>query len=319
MLGFRYLKVNPTTFVIQFRRGKIVSSGAGLSLWYFAPNSVIVRVNMATQDVPFVFEQQTADFQDVTIQGNLTFRIDDPVKLTDHLDYSTDVRGRYVSDDPDSLRDRLVRLLQVESHEYVRAQELEGFLRSGAALGSSLMATMAASEIPLTLGLVVESLDILSIKATPEMQSALQAETREATLQKADQAVHERRKLAIEAEQEIRERELANERIVQEKQREVREAELAADVAIEQARTELVEKQAENEKILAGARATALRESFAAIQKVDWKTISAVSGSSDSKELIAMAFAQLAENASKIGRLDITPDLLSKLTETKES
>ncbi|MEO1529398.1 MAG: SPFH domain-containing protein, partial [Planctomycetota bacterium] len=298
--------------------GKIVSSGAGLSLWYFAPNSVIVQVSLATQDIPFVFEQQTADFQDVTIQGNLTFRVEDPVKLTAHLDYSTDPRGRYVSDDPDSLRDRLVRLLQVESHEYVRSQELEPLLRRGAELGAALTNSLGSSSLPVELGLAIESLDILSIKATPEMQAALQAETREATLQKADQAVHERRKLAIESDQEIRERELANERIIQEKQREVREAELAADVAIEQARTQLVEKQAENEKILAGARATALRESFGALQKVDWKTISAVSGSSDSKELIAMAFAQLAENANKIGRLDITPELLTKLTGDQE-
>jgi hypothetical protein len=46
---------------------------------------------------------------------------------------------------------------------------------------------------------------------------------------------------------------------------------------------------------------------------IDWRTLVASGGRLDSKQLIAMAFGELAENASKIGRLDITPDLLRQL------
>lgn len=59
-----------------------------------------------------MFEQQTSDFQDVTIQGNLTFRVTEPETLARQLDFSVDSRGRYISDDPDNLQDRLVRLIQ---------------------------------------------------------------------------------------------------------------------------------------------------------------------------------------------------------------
>ncbi|TWT89336.1 SPFH domain-containing protein [Stieleria varia] len=318
MLGFRYLKATPTTYLMRFRNGTAVAQGVGISMWYFQPGSVIVQVNVASQDLPFVFEQQTSDFQDVTIQGNMSFRIAHPDALIKQLDFSVDSRGRYQSEDPDTLRDRLVRLTQVEAAEYVRSHSLEQMLVAGADLGGRLKAFLQSAPEPSLLGIEIDSLQILTIKASPEMQAALQAETREATLQKADQAVHQRRKLAIESEQEIRERELHNERVIQEKQREVREAELAADVAIEQGRAELVSRQAENEKTLAAARVETLQKTLTAMKGVDWKTIAASSESTDAKQMIALAFGQLAENARKIGRLDISPDLLKQLTENSD-
>lgn len=315
MFGFKYLKSTPTTYLMQFRNGRAVAQGAGISMLYFRPNSVIVRVNLAGQDLPFVFEQQTADFQVVTIQGNMTYRVTDPELLVKQLDFSIDGFGRYQSEDPDALRDRLIRLVQVESSEFIRKRSVHDVLKAAPELCAHLSSFLKTTSQTQSLGLSVDSLAVLSIKATPEMEAALQAETREATLQKADQAVHERRKLAIAAEQEIRERELLNERITQEKQREVREAELAADVAIEKGREELVKQQAENEKTLALARTESLQKTLAAMGQVDWKTLAASSKDTSAKQLIALAFGQLAENASKIGRLDISPDLLKQLTD----
>ena len=44
MLGFRYLKVSPTTYVMLYRQGKVVREGLGLSFFYFAPTASIVQV-----------------------------------------------------------------------------------------------------------------------------------------------------------------------------------------------------------------------------------------------------------------------------------
>jgi len=313
MFGIRYLKSTPTTYLMRFHNGKIARQGAGISMYYLPFNSIIVRVNLASEDLPFVFEQQTSDFQDVTIQGNLTYRVSDPERLATKLDFSVDTRGRYQSEDPDSIRDRLIRMLQVEANDFSRQRTITEMLQSGPDLTERLQTFASTATIPEDLGLEIESVVLLRIKPTPEMETALQAQTREATLQKADQALHERRKLAIEAEQEIRERELQNQRITQEKQREVREAELAADVAIERGREELVQQQAANEKTLASARAETLRQTFEAMGTVDWKTIAVSSQTTDAKQLIAMAFGELAENAQKIGQLDISPDLLRDL------
>jgi hypothetical protein len=99
--------------VMQFRRGVLKRQGAGLAFWYFAPTAEIVQVPLASVDVPFVFNEATADYKDATIQGELTYRITDPQRLAKLFDYSVDHRGRYRSDDPTKLNDRLVHAAQI--------------------------------------------------------------------------------------------------------------------------------------------------------------------------------------------------------------
>ena len=94
MFGINYVKVPPTTHVMQFRGGKVVREGSGLSFFYYSPNSVIVQVPIASIDVPFVFNEVSSDYQDATIQGELTYRVIEPQRLASLLDYSTDRRGR---------------------------------------------------------------------------------------------------------------------------------------------------------------------------------------------------------------------------------
>jgi hypothetical protein len=313
MFGVHFLQSTPTTYVMRYKNGQLVDCGLGLTLLYFGPGSTIVRINQASQDIPFVFEQQTLDFQDVTIQGNLTYRVIAPERLAGQLDFSVDARGHYLTDDPSNLQERLVRLLQSQTHTFTRDQSLGEMLSASNLLAEHLMNEPGVLSAASGLGLEIESIVILSIRADPEMATAMQAEARERLLQSADEAIHQRRKMAIELEREIREKELGTERVVQEKKREVRQAELEADVAIEQGRAELVTQQAENESKLAQVRIETLRATLEAMGEVDWRTLVASAGRTDSKQLIAMAFGELAENASKIGRLDITPDLLRQL------
>ena len=77
MFGIRYLKVPPTTYVLHYKAGKVVREGAGQSFFYYSPTSTIVAVPVGSVDVPFVFNEVTADFQNVTIQGQLTYRVVD--------------------------------------------------------------------------------------------------------------------------------------------------------------------------------------------------------------------------------------------------
>jgi hypothetical protein len=47
---------------------------------------------------------------------------------------------------------------------------------------------------------------------------------------------------------------------------------------------------------------------------MDWKTLMMLTeGGGDPRRLIALAFQGLAENAQKIGELNVTPDLLQSL------
>ena len=319
MLGIRYLKVPPTTYVLQFRRGKVVRSGAGLSFFYFAPNSVIVSVPFGSIDVPFAFNEVTADFQDATIQGELTYRIKEPTRLAGLLDFSLDAHGRYRSDDPTKLNDRLVHATQILARAFTQRHQLSELLTGSDSLVHHVLAGLKVAETVTMLGIEVLALSIVSIKATPEMAKALQADAREKLLQKADEAIYARRNTAVELERQIKENELKTEIAVEQKKRQVRETKLQADVAIEQGRAELVDRKVENERKEAEARAEALRATLEPLKSVDWRTLMVASnGSLDSRALISMGFLELANNAEKIGHLNISPELLNSLATAQE-
>jgi len=314
MFGLRYIKVPPTTHVLQFRRGKVVRQGAGLSFFYFALNSDIVQIPLVSTDVPFVFNEVTADFQDATIQGELTYRIAKPVELAALFDYSVDAYGRHRSDDPSKLNDRLIHAAQILGRAFTQRHRLRELLVNSDALIEHVLTGLKESMAVEMLGVEILGLTVLSIKATPEMAKALQAEAREKLLQDADEAVYARRNTAVELERRIKENELNTEIAVEQKRRQVRETKLQADIALEQERTGLVELAVENQRKESQAQADALRAMLEPVKDVDWRTLLAAQhGGLDAKQLVAMAFRDLADNAEKVGNLNISPDLLQAL------
>src|ERR1700674_4065547 len=118
MFGFRFVKTQPTTYLLQYRGGKVVREGAGLSFFFYAPTSSLVAVPIASKDQGFIFEQVTADFQTVTVQGQAAYRVADPRKLATMLNYSLrpDARG-YESDDPEKLSHRVIGVVEVLSKQ----------------------------------------------------------------------------------------------------------------------------------------------------------------------------------------------------------
>ena len=97
MFGIKFIKVQPTTYLLQYRRGKIVREGVGLSFFYYAPTTSLVAVPVASTDTPFIFQETTADFQTVTIQGQVTYRVSDPKQLASLLNYTLDADGEKLS------------------------------------------------------------------------------------------------------------------------------------------------------------------------------------------------------------------------------
>jgi hypothetical protein len=318
MLGVCYLKVPATTHVMQLKNGKVVRSGPGLSFLYFAPTSVIVQIPISSTNVPFVFNEVTRDFQEVSVQGNMTFRIREPALLASLLDYSVDVRGRYRSDDPNKLEERLVHATQVRTRTFVQNQPLREVLVGSEGLLQSLMRDLQDAPSLARLGVEILDVAILSIVANPEMAKALQAEAREQLLRQADEAIYARRNASVELERAIKENELQTEIAIAAKQRQVRETQMAADVALEEQRKELVASRVENERTEALARADSLRAILEPVKGIDWRTLIAAHGGTDSRMLVSMAFEELAQNAGKIGELNITPDLLNSLLRPRD-
>ena len=309
-----YSKNPPTTYVLHYRNGVVRREGPGLAFWYLRPASTIVAVPLASRDVPFAFSEVTADFQPVTVQGQLTYRITDARRLAGLLDFSVGPSGQFVSDDPNKVPDRLIQAAQTFARAVIQRQTLREALVSSDSLVTQVIARLRESEPVRMLGAEILSLAVLAIKPTPEMARAMEADAREALQRQADEAIYTRRNASVEQERRIKESELQTEIAVQEKQRQIRETQIDADVAIEERRSALVERRSENERRDADARAYALKATLEPVRNVDWRTLMAVGGAADPKLMIALAFRELAENAAKIGEINVTPDLLTSLT-----
>jgi hypothetical protein len=135
---FSFAKFGPTDYVIHFRQGKIQREGRGLSFFYWVPTSSIVSIPVGSADLPFVFQLLTGDFQNATVQGQLTYRVVEPQKLADLLNFTINAAGRHVSDDPQKLGQRLINEAQTAAAAAVANQTLRDALRSEA-IGAAIV------------------------------------------------------------------------------------------------------------------------------------------------------------------------------------
>jgi len=333
MFGIRFIKVEPTDFVLQFKRGKVVREGAGLSFFCFAPTTSLVRIPVGSVDVPFIFEEVTADFQEVTVQGQLTYRIAEPKKLSQLMNFTLSPNGKdYASDDPKKLPQRLINHAQVLTRASMKSLKLRDALGQSDELVASLRQGLQSAEAIASIGIEILGLSILAIKPTPETSRALEAEAREQILREADEAIYSRRNAAVEQERGIKENELNTEiavenkkrqikeaqmdaeKSVQQKKREIREAEMAAKIAIEEKNKKLVALSTANAREEADSKAYAIAAVMKALSGTDPKTLQALTSvGMEPGQLVALAFKELAESADKIGQLNVSPELLREL------
>lgn len=332
MFGIQYFKADSSTYVIKTVNGKSRAKGKGLSFFYNVATTSVAAVPINAQEAPFIFNLQTADFQSVKVQGQIAFQVSDPDKTADMLNFNLKKDGvAYVSEDPLKLSDRVVRAVQT-----LVQTEIQGATLRKALLLSQALVTLVRTELPTEpslerLGISILDASISAITPTPETTRALEAEAREAILKEADDAIYARRKAAVEQELTIKEAELQTELSVQRKEQEIEESRLQnerailrgkaetererlqAEVDAETQRKELVALSVENQRMEANAEAYAIAEKMKAFKELPVENLKAMAlAKMEPEQLMAMAFEALAQNAGKIGELNITPDLLNQ-------
>lgn len=333
MFGINYLKTGPTQYVIQYQGGRIKRSGPGLAFFYYKPSASISVVPIGSDDVPFIFNEITVDFQPVAVQGQLTYRITDPESVASLLDYSIDgAVEQYASDDHEKLSQRLVNLVQVATRAELRGLTLRQAIQGSDEVASGALARVSVAPALVSLGVEILELSILAIKPSPETVRALEAEAREALLRQADEAIYERRNAAVEQERRIKENELNTELAVETKQRQLREAKVDADQAVEVKRQQIrelkmageirleterqqhVAVRSQNSRLEADDQAYAIEASLRPLQALDDDTRQLLAmQSAEPRLMITQALKDIAQNASKIGQLNISPDLMDRL------
>ena len=153
MFGIKFIKVQPTTYLLQYRGGKIVREGLGLSFFYYAPTTSLVAVPVASADVPFIFQETTADFQTVTIQGQVTYRVGDAKRLAALLNYTLAPNGQtYASEDPEKLPERVIHVINVLARAELQKLPLREAIRASDELVQAVKAGLVAADEITSLG-----------------------------------------------------------------------------------------------------------------------------------------------------------------------
>ena len=333
MFGIRFVKAQPTTYLMKYRAGAVTREGAGLSTFYYAPVASLVAVPTGSHDAAFIFQQIARDFQALTIQGHVTYRISEPRKAASMLNFTLKADGRtYESDDPDKLPQRILGTVEVLAQQAVKALPLKDALQASDRIAETIATGLRSRADIASLGLEILGVSVRGVKPAPDTARALEAEAREAILKGADEAIYARRNFAVEQERAIRESELDTEVAVEQKKRairetqmdaeasvaakqgELREARLVADITLEGKRKDFVALNAENTRTLADAEAYRVGALMKIFEGIDTKVVQALAATGmQPGQLIAQAFTGIAEKAERIGQLNVSPDLLNAL------
>lgn len=294
MFGLGFFKGQPTEYIIHYAGGRKKREGKGLSFYYLKYNSQIVAVPTSSTDVHFIFNEQTSNFQAVTIQGQFSYRVKNPLLVAELLNFGIDFSMRYVSKDPELLSQRITNVIQMETRGEIHKRSLEEALRQSKVIAAKVLESIQQGGALDGLGIELLSIYFISMKPTPEVSKALEAEYREMLLRRADEAIYSRRASAVEEERKIKEKELSTAITLEEQRRLLIDLEGSNETQEAENRGKALEKESEY-------RAKSLERELGLYDALDPHVI------------LALAMKGIGENAGKIGNLTITSEILAAL------
>lgn len=337
-MSIKYRKFDPTDYVMKVKKGRVVEQGLGLSFFYNTMNTSMMVIPATAFDSSFAYDDiMTADFQKISVQGDISYIIADYEKASRMVKFSyKENKKEYeavLSEARAKMAKRIMNLTKVYITKFISTKNVREAIKSADELAEVLRSGLKADGTIQEFGLQILAVSILGILPQLDTRKALEAATREEILKQQDDAIYKRRNAAIEQERAIKENELNTEikvaekakekkeremetkRMLQERQAELDAKKISNDIALEEERQKLVDLQTENEKKKSDAKAYDSEVLLRTFIGVDAEIIKALAVSGmDSRSLIAKAFVEIGDKADKIGVLNVSPDLLETLT-----
>jgi regulator of protease activity HflC (stomatin/prohibitin superfamily) len=318
VMFWRHLRGEPNFQIVQYRRGRLVRSGAGLSFWFLPLSASVAEVPLDDRELPFHFNGRSADFQDVTAQGVITYRVVDPETLMKRVDFSIDVdEGNYANEPLERLSQLITQLAQQFALDYIANTAVREILSRGIHELRERIATGLGADPGLReMGLEIVAVRLASVKPSADLERALQMPTRESIQQKADEATFQRRAQAVEKERAIQENEIQNQIELAK-----REEELIGQ------RGQNEKRKAEEENAASRIRTEAQCEELRLRASTDAETIRLVEEAKVAAErdrmgiykdlptpvIVGLAAQELAGKLQSIEHLTVSPELFGPL------
>ena len=314
----RHLRGESTSHVLFHRRGHLAQSGRGLSLWFVPLSASIAEIPLDDRELPFLFHGRSVDFQDVTTQGVVTYRVIEPEVLARRVDFSIDLRRGVHREQPlEKLSVLFTQLAQQLAWAYIAHTPLRAVLSNGVAeIRRRILEGLHGDESIAEMGLEVVSVRVSGVLPTAELEQALQTPTLEKIQEEADEAIFQRRALAVEKERAIQENELQNRIELARKEEELitQQGANARRRATEDAEAERIATDAEAARrgVESAAQADAIRVVQAAKVNAEKERMD-IYREMPATMMVGLAARELAGKLRSIEHLNVTPELFGPL------
>lgn len=210
MFWMRHLRAEATSHVLHYRKGTLLRAGRGLAFWFHPMAAAVAEVPVDDRDLNYLFKGRTLDFQEVNVQGVITYRVVDAQRLAERVDFAIDLKkGTHQKQPLDQIAVLLTGIAQQAGLQVIaRAQVAEFMVHGYVELAQALSTVFQNNATLEAMGIAVETVRVDEVKPTADLERALQTPTRENIQQRADEATFMRRALAVEKERAIAENEL---------------------------------------------------------------------------------------------------------------
>lgn len=306
---FARLRSDASNHVIRYRKGRVRQSGRGLVFWFSPDNASLAELPMDDREATLFVKGRSQDFQQVAVQGMLTWHVVEPELLASRVDFTIALgNGQPLGEPIERIETRLAGVVNQAALQYLAEAPVRTLLDAGIEpLRLRLESALARASSLADIGIAVVAVRVTSMAPSSELERALQTPTFEALQQKADEAMFERRALAVEKERAIAENELANKTELARREKLLigQEAENAKDRALGLAEAQQVEAVAEAERIrtVESAKAEAEQAHIAVYRDLP------------ASVLMGLAARELAGKLDTIEHVNVTPDLLASLVD----
>lgn len=315
---FRHLRSENSAHILHYSSGRVAHSGRGLAFWFAPWSASIAEIPMDDRELALLFHGRSEDFQDLSCEAVVTWRVADAELIARRIDFTVDLaRGVWLKEPMEKLATLLTQLAQQFAWSYFTHAPLAHILRDGVEqVRQRVSAGMISDQSLKELGLEIVSVRVASLRPTADVEKALQTPAREALQQESDRATFERRAIAVERERAIAENELKN-RIELSR----REEELIAQKGqndkrrirdeVENARVQ-AEAAAERARLESNAKAEAIRAVEAANAEAELARMNIYRDLPDGV-MLGLAARELAAHPPDIEHLNLSPELFGPL------
>ena len=162
---FNHLRADTTAYVQHLHNGRVKHAGPGLAFWFRPRTAALAEIPLDDRDQALFFHARTNDFQDVTVQATVNYRVVDPALAATRIDFGiAPDTGQWNATPLETLGGLLTELAQQPALDQLAGMGMADALAHGIAPVRDRVAVALADDVRLAeRGLAVTDVRVVAI------------------------------------------------------------------------------------------------------------------------------------------------------------